>query len=127
MGVILGRKTWEIGRVTQRVVELLDTDYIVDTPIHIGEENIEKIRIKHPEDFEKYEQDIGKIISSPDYIAKHPKDNSIQYVKVYRQDNNYVMVAVRASGGEKLYVRTLFVMSEEKIFKYWRKNVFKSY
>ena len=121
------RKIWEVGRIKARVVELLGVGYVVDVPINIGEENIEKIKIKHPEDFERYGQDIEKIIASPDYIAKHPKDSSIQYVKVYRQDNDYVMVAVRASSGGKLYVRTLFVMSEEKVFKYWRKNVFLSY
>jgi len=123
----LERKIWEIGKVTARVVELLDTDYSVDAPIYIGDENIEKIKIKHPDDFEKYGQDIAKIISSPDYIAKHPQDRSIQYVKVYKKENDYVMVAVRVSGGGKLFVRTLFVMAEEKIFKYWIKNVFKSY
>ena len=120
------KETWEIGKLSGRVVELLNSDYSVDSPIYIGHENIKKIKTKHPEDFEKYGQDIEKIISSPDYIAKHPKDDSIQYVKVYGKDN-YVMVAVRATGGGKLFVRTLFVMAEEKIYKYWRKNVFKRY
>lgn len=117
----------EIGKLSARVVDLLESGYSVDSPIYIGYENIEKIKTKHPEAFRKYGRDIKKIISSPDYIAKHPKNDSIQYIKVYRKDNNYVMVAVRASRGGKLYVRTLFIMAEEKIFKYWRKNVFKRY
>lgn len=121
------RKTWEIGILSARVVDLLDSDYIVDSPIYIGEENIEKIKNKHPKDYEKYGHDIGRIISSPDYIVKHPQDSSIQYVRVYKKENDYVMVAVRVSGGGELFVRTLFVMAEEKIFKYWIKNVFKSY
>ena len=53
---------------------------------------------------------------------------SIEFVKVFIDDNNaHVLVAVRVTGTNALFARTIFVMSDEKVRKYSYKNAFKPY
>lgn len=65
----------------------------------MGETNLEHMKNEHPEDFEKYGDKLSEILSSPDYIAKHPNKDSIEYIKVFydEEKEDYVLVAVRAS------------------------------
>jgi fructose-1-phosphate kinase PfkB-like protein len=98
------------------------------TPILCGPDNIKHMQTEHPAHFEKYGSKIDEIIASPDYICKHPKKDSIEYVKVFKNDNNeHVLVAVRASGSGVLFARTLFVMDPKKVQAYQSKNAFKPY
>lgn len=96
-------------------------------PILIGDQNIAHMKKAHPEDYAQYGHKIEEILSSPTYVAKHPRKSSIEYVKVYEVENDYVLVAVWASGRGVLFARTLFVMSNKKIKKYFSKNAFKRY
>ena len=71
---------------------------------------------------------ISEILSNPDYIAKHPRKDSIEYIKVFRDEkDNHVLVAVRATARGMVYARTLFVMNDEKVRKYQEKNALKPY
>ena len=103
-------KIWQVGKIDKRIIRLLELNIPNNTPIFIGYENINKIKAKHPEDYKKFGHRIPEIIKKPDYIAKHPKKKSIEYVKVFKKNNTYVLVAVRASGSGRMYVRTLFVI-----------------
>lgn len=86
------------------------------------------MQAEHPTDFAKYGSKINEIIASPDYICKHPKKDSIEYVKVFQDETNeHVLVAVRASGSGVLFARTLFVMDTVKVQAYQGKNAFKPY
>lgn len=49
---------------------------------------------RHPQDYEKYGADIADILNCPDYVGKNPKDDSIEYVKEYQVDGEFVKVAV---------------------------------
>lgn len=42
------------------------------------------------------------------------KDSSIEYVKEYKIDNEYVKVAVRAASSDRLYARTLYVLNRSR-------------
>ena len=116
-----------IGKIDKKVIKLLNLTIPIDTPIYIRQGKIRRIEVKHPADFRTYGKDISKILKSPDYVAKHLKNNSISYIKVYKYVGDYVLVAARPSKGGKQYVRTLFVMADEKVYKYWIKNVLISY
>jgi hypothetical protein len=120
-------KKRQIGKIANRLIELLSLEIKEDTPIFINDNNLELIAEKHPDDFAKYGNDLEKIINNPTYISQHPINKSIEYIKVYKQEQDYVLVAVRVSLGGNYYVRTLFVMSEEKVYKYWLKGAFKIY
>ncbi|MBA7712453.1 hypothetical protein ES703_121430 [subsurface metagenome] len=116
---------WKVGELSYRVIKLLGLSLQEGSPIYIGKENIRHIKKSHLRDFQKYGKDINKIISFPTYVSRNPKKNSIEYIKVYEDKGDYVLVAVRSSSSGILYIRTLFIMSYEKIAKYWIKKVFK--
>lgn len=85
---------------------------------------------EHPEDFKQYGDKIEDIINNPDYIAQKPnkKNSAIEYIKVFNnEEDDYVLVAVRATGAGTLFARTLFVMDPEKVYKYKNKNALKPY
>lgn len=121
--------TGKIGEINELVINILDLSLETATPIFIGETNLSHMQSEHPEDFEKYGDKIEEILVSPDYVAKHPRKDSIEYIKVYfdEQKEKRVLVAVRATGSGKFYARTLFVMSDTKVEKYKEKDAFREY
>lgn len=108
-----------VGNITQKVIDTFGGKLKEGQPIICGITNKEHMKSEHPENFEKYGDKIEEIIRDADFIAKHPKNGSIQYIKIYKNENDeYVMVAVRASGRGTIYARTLFVMDDEKVDRY---------
>lgn len=82
---------------------------------------------KHPKDFAKYEKEISNIISSPDYVGINKKDNSIEYIKEFKIDNEFVKVAVRVSNGNKFFVRSLYVVSNNRVYNFLKKKTLIKY
>lgn len=116
-----------VGYLTQTIIDCLNLPFKPGQEIYCGEGNINHMKDRHPYDFEKYYEKLEAIINNPDYVARHPnKENaSIEYIKVFQENNGeHVLVAVRASGKSKLFVRTLFVMDPKKVEKYRNKNAF---
>lgn len=114
-----------IGELNKFIIDRFKLDFIEGQPIYIGESNLNHMKAEHPKDFEIYGDKIEEIIRNPDYIAKHPKkkNSAIEYIKIYKNENNdHVLVAVRATGAGTLFARTLFVMDKEKVEKYKNKN-----
>ena len=114
-----------IGKLTKRVIDTFKLTLSENQPILCGESNRKHMQEEHPEDYNTYGDKIEEIISNPDFIAKHPKkkNSSIEYVKIYKNEGNeYVLVAIRASGNGTLFARTLFVMDPEKVDKYNEKS-----
>lgn len=117
-----------VGKITQKVIDTFGENFQVGQPIFCGESNKAHMKSEHPADFEIYGDKIEEIIQSPDFLARHPKNGSIQYVKIYKNENDdHVLVAVRASGSGVLYAKTLFVMDPGKIDRYAKKNALKPY
>ncbi|WP_094545748.1 PBECR2 nuclease fold domain-containing protein [Petroclostridium xylanilyticum] len=112
----------KIGEINQRVIELLGLDIQPGTPIIIGQQNIDHMLSQHPEDYKRYGGRIEEIIENPTYVSKNPRQESIEYIKVFEMDGKHVLLAVRVSGKGVYFARTLFVMSEEKVRKYREKN-----
>ncbi|SHH52025.1 PBECR2 nuclease fold domain-containing protein [Clostridium grantii] len=118
----------KVGELTQKVIDTLGLSMIVGTPILCGPANKNHMQNEHPQDFEKYGSKLDEIITSPSYICKHPNKPSIEYVKVFKDENNeHVLVAVRASGKGVLFDRTLFVMDPIKVQAYKNKGAFNTY
>lgn len=114
-----------IGTLDKSIIDEFSLDFKEGQPIYIGESNLKHMESEHPEDFKMYGDKIEEIINNPDYIAKHPnkRNSAIEYIKVYKDENNdHVLVAVRATGSGTLFARTLFVMDKEKVEKYKNKN-----
>ncbi|MEG1009012.1 MAG: PBECR2 nuclease fold domain-containing protein, partial [Clostridia bacterium] len=109
------------------VIQKLKLNIEKNTPIYISQKNIEHIKNKHFKDYDKYGNQIENIIKYPTYIAKHPKDGSIEYIKKYILNNEYVFVAVRVTSNNINFVRTMFVMTDKKVNIYINNNYFIKY
>lgn len=117
----------QIGKVTKRVIEILGLDYEEELPIILGDANIEHMRRQHLEDYNKYGKDIENIIDKPTYVAKNPNQGSIEYIKEYKIDNQFVLVAVRISNKGTFFAKTLFTMTERKKNIYLKNGYAKKY
>lgn len=118
----------KVGEISQKVIDTFGLSVAVGTPIFCGPDNIAHMKSEHPLDFEKYNDKLNEIISTPDFICKHPKKTSVEYVKVFKNiKDEYVLVAVRASGSGVMFARTLFVMDPKKVRAYKLKDAFKPY
>lgn len=119
----------KVGKIDEHVISILNLSIKPDTPIFLGETNVRHMIQKHPEDYAKYGDKIEEILNNPDYVAKHPRKDSIEYIKKYYdyRKQDYVLVAVRASASGNYYVRTIFVMNPIKVKKYKEKGALKEY
>lgn len=113
----------KIGMVTKRVIKLLDLDFKTEIPIYIGEDNVNHMKREHLEAFTKYGSDIEDIINNPTYIARNPNQGSIEYIKEYQLDDDFVLVAVRATNKGRMFARTLFIMTQRKKNIYLSKRI----
>ena len=102
-----------VGKIENRVIELLGIEHSEDSNIYMGDSNIKHMLEKHPYEFDKYKNDIRQILAQPDYIGLH--NNSIEYVKEYQQDEEYVKIAVRTSLQDKYYARTIYTMNKKRV------------
>lgn len=73
-----------VGYISQSVIETLGLELKPNTPVFIGESNIEHIKSRHPYEYDVYYKDIGTIINSPDYVGLNPKDGSLLFVKLFK-------------------------------------------
>lgn len=102
----------------------MDLDYDEEKPIFIGNSNLRHMKKQHSEDFNKYGADIPNIIKSPTYLARNEKKKSIEFIKEYKIDDDFVLVAVRVSSQNVHFARTMYIMADEKVRKYFKHNYF---
>lgn len=112
----------KIGALSQRVIDLLGLPETAGTAIYIGPNNIKHMQQRHPADYAKYQNDIGLILSQPDYVGLHPSNGSIEFVKEFQIDNEFVKVAVRVSGGGTYFVRSMYILQENRVKNFIRKG-----
>lgn len=105
----------KVGKLSARVISLLGLSQKQDQPILLGASNIAHMQAKHPADYQKYGQYIPHILSQPDYVGQNPKDGSIEYVKEFKVNNDFVKVAVRISGQGNLYARSVYVLKPNRV------------
>ncbi|WXJ86893.1 hypothetical protein MHOCP_09100 [Moorella humiferrea] len=107
-------KVQNVGILSQKVISILGLNYS-PKQILIGPSNIEHMKKKHPDCFDKYFEKIPEIISKPDYVGKHPSKDSIEYIKTF---DEHILIAVRISQSGNLYVRSLYEISPERLKSY---------
>lgn len=114
-----------VGSVTDRVARLLGITLPEDRNIYLGPSNLDHMAASHPADFRRYGSRLSYILSCPDYIGQNPTDGSIEYVKEFFEDGNYVKVAVRLSRAERFYARSLYVLNPNRVRNYIAKGTLK--
>jgi hypothetical protein len=117
----------QIGKINRKVIEILGLEYDKELPIMLGDTNIEHMKRQHLDDYNKYGKDIEKIIENPTYIARNPNQGSIEYIKEYKINNEFVLVAIRVSNKGTMFAKTLFIMTERKKNIYLKKGYAKKY
>lgn len=116
-----------IGYITPLVERILGLSSLSDRTIYIGPSNIQHMLTSHPNDYKKYGNKIADIINSPDYVGLNPKDNSIEYVKEYKIDNEYVKVAVRVSNSGRFFARSLYILNNNRVNNFITAGTLKKY
>lgn len=112
----------QIGEFTPQIIDMLDLDISVGTPIYIGDSNIEHMKNRHPYEYEKYFCDIEDILKAPDYIGKNPHDKSILFVRLYKMDGEYIRVAVKITASGSCFAKTLHLLSTCNADRYIEKG-----
>ena len=114
-----------IGYFTEAIIDLLSLDLDANTPIYIGDTNIEHIKKRHIYEYDKYFDKIEDIISEPDYVGKNKKDGSISFVKEYKVSDEYIRVSVRITTNKKCFAKTLHLLSTCNAERYIQKGTLK--
>ena len=115
----------EVGKLSERVTSLLGLPLQAGKPILLGTGNIAHMMNRHPADYAKYGQYIPYILAAPDYVGQNPSDGSIEYVKDFQINGEYVKVAVRISGGGTLFARSLYVLNPNRVQNFINKGTLK--
>ena len=115
----------KIGIFSAQIIETLELDIPVGTPIYIADSNIEHMKSSHPEDFKKYGTEINNIIAHPDYVGRNAKDDSIEFTKEFCISGEYVKVAVRVSTRNIYYARSMYVLNPKRVKNFIAKGTLK--
>ena len=117
----------QVGKLSQRVIELLGLTLSEGRSILLGESNIAHMVSRHPEDYALYGEYIPLILSMPDYVSLNTKDESIEYVKEVQMDDVYVKVAVRVSARGQLFARSVYRLNTNRAKNFIEKGTLKKY
>ena len=126
-----GKNFISLGKIRPEIVSFL----IEKEPSLSGQLNSEteilfwKDRLRHTElhkddffsdnEFYNYLERIPFIISNPDYISVHKKDNSISFIKDF---SAHVSVAIRISSSGSLSYRTMYPITDAQLNNYISKG-----
>ena len=105
----------KVGEITEVVINALGLSVAPGTAIYIGRSNVAHMLNKHPAEYIKYGAYIHNIVSAPDYVGINPGDGSIEYVKDFPVDADFVKVAVRVSQSGAYYARSLYVLNHSRV------------
>lgn len=117
----------QVGKLSQRVIEVLGLTLSEGRSILLGESNIAHMVSRHPEDYALYGEYIPLILSMLDYVALNTKDESIEYVKEVQMDDVYVKVAVRVSARGQLFARSVYRLNTNRAKNFIEKGTLKKY
>lgn len=115
----------KIGVISKTVISVLKLEIKSEQTIFMSNSTYEHILEKHPEDFERFRDKIPEILEIPDYVGINPKDDSIEYIKEFKIEDEFVKVAVRVSGGGMYWVRTMYSVQKHRIHKFKKGGRFK--
>lgn len=122
---MMSKKPERVGQISERVISLLGLTVPNGQAIMLGRSNITHMQNRHPADYAKYGAYIPLILSEPDYVGLNPKDASIEYVKEFRVDGEFVKVAVRVSGKGVYYARSVYCLNAQRVKNFIQKGTLK--
>ena len=114
-----------IGAVSSHIETLLGIQVPVDRNIYISDSNWNHMKTSHPADFLTYGHELKNILSAPDYVGQNPSDESIEFVKEFCVNHEYVKVAVRLSKSDRYFARSLYVLNHNRVKNFIAKGTLK--
>ena len=117
--------TQKIGAISPHIAATLGLPGIGNAPVYLGDSNVTHMQARHPAAYAKYASEIPNIISSPDYVGVNQKDGSIEYVKDFVVNGEFVKVAVRVSSSGKHFARSLYILNSNRVNNFIAKGTLK--
>lgn len=114
-----------VGKVTPKVETLLGLAGPKDKRIYMAPSNLQHMQTSHPSDWAKYGTELFNILAAPDFVGQNPSDGSIEYVKEFVVNGEYVKVAVRLSLSGHYYARSLYVLNSNRVKNFIVKGTLK--
>lgn len=113
-----------IGKIDKEKYRLI-TEYITTEEVILTDKQIEHIKQRHPNNYEKYFKYIKNIVEDPDYIIKDDKPNTGFLLKEFIEDNKRFQLILRLNTindneNYKNSIITFFKVGEKKYRQYLR-------
>lgn len=113
-----------IGKIDKNIYKCITEDIVTDEVI-ITDNQIQHIKDRHPNDYERFSQYFSEIIANPDYILEANKPNTAFVLKQIEKDgvNFQLILRLRTSQDPKGYknsVITFLKIEQKKWDKYLR-------
>ncbi|MBE5881216.1 MAG: transposase [Lachnospiraceae bacterium] len=115
----------QVGKLSTDIINLLNLNIAPNTPILIGDSNIDHIKARHPYEYDMYYDRIPEILETPDFVGINPNNNSIQFVKFFYVVNEYIRVAVKISTNKMCFVKSMHLLSTFNAERYIQKGTLK--
>lgn len=89
-----------VGNLDRKIYGCVTTDIVTDEVV-ITEKQIEHIKERHPNDFERFEVYFKEIVEKPDYIIESPKPRTALVLKeIIVGENEVFKMVVRLATSE---------------------------
>lgn len=113
-----------IGKIDTKKFEKISDDIIVEEVI-LTDKQVEHIKERHPNDYERYFKYIKRIVENPDYIIRDTKPNTGFWLKEFLEDDKRFQLILRLQtsndiSGYKNSIITFLKISEKKYNQYLR-------
>lgn len=97
-----------IGRINLEIYSCITKDIWTDEVI-ITEQQIEHIKERHPNDYERFSRYFSEIVEAPDYIIESPKPNTALILKEIIKEGELFKTVLRlvASGDNPVYKNSI--------------------
>ena len=115
----------KLGEISDEVKSILSLSCQNNRSIFLGESNVVHMKRKHLDAYTKYGKYLSDIICNPDYVGENKSDNSIEYVKEFFEDSEYVKVAVRVSQQNIYFARSIYVLNKNRVHTFINKGTLK--
>lgn len=83
-----------VGKIDKNIYKCITEDIVTDEVI-ITNNQIEHIKIRHPNDFERFSSYFGEIVKNPDYIVETKKPKTALILKEIRSENEVFKTVLR--------------------------------
>lgn len=113
-----------IGNIDIKKFEKISNDITVKEVI-LTDKQVEHIKERHPNDYERYFKYIKSIVESPDYIIRDTKPNTGFLLKEFREEDKRFQLILRLQtssdiSGYKNSIITFLKINEKKYNQYLR-------